>query len=128
MNNAGIWEYCRKVTKSTVAVSTTSKSINETNAFADVITFPAETHLKCTWTPQKAAIKLQIYLNLSHDEKLASRALRFNETIFIKPADKGEAIVVINKANGIKKLPHDKQFYAKKERELVCYCFCALTQ
>ena len=37
--------------KSTTEGPTTSKPISETNAVTDGPTFPAESHLKCTWTP-----------------------------------------------------------------------------
>ena len=124
--------------KTTAKGPTTSKPISETYTFADVPTFPGESHLKCTWTPpedrnqtldkyidcfrnsfQKELVKLSKIkgtTNLSHNEKLAIKTLRCNETIIIKPADKGGAIAEMNKKDYIKEAERpldDEQYYAK---------------
>ena len=127
--------------KSTTEGPTTSKPISETNTVTDVLTFPAESHSKCTWTlpegrnqtlhlyidcfrnnAQKELIKLskkKSTTNLSHNEKLAIKTLQCNENIIIKPADKGGAIVVMNKEDFIKEAErqlHDEQNSRKTQQ------------
>ena len=58
--------------------------------------------------------------NLSLDEKLAVNAMQCNETIIIKPANKGGAIVITNEKDYIKEPErqlHDEQYYAKFTQE-----------
>ena len=128
--------------KATAEGPNTSKPISETNTITDVPTFPAESHSKCTWTPpegrnqtldlyidcfrnnaQKELIKLskkKSTTNLSHNEKLAIKKLRCNETMIIKSAVKGGAIVVMNKEDYIKEAErnlHVEQYYEKLIRD-----------
>jgi len=59
--------------------------------------------------------------NLPRDEELAKANLKANKHIIIKPADKGSAVVVMNRedyiAEGVRQLS-DQNFYKEVEKDL----------
>ena len=92
-----------------------------------------------TWVPNQVPASLDAFIicnqrdlaaletkrpahdNLSHKERIAIAELKANKDIVIKPADKGSAVVVMNRkdyiAEGIRQLS-DRRFYHKLETDL----------
>ena len=60
-------------------------------------------------------------MNITKKERVAIRDLRDNNNIIIKPADKGSAVVILNRedylAEGYKQLS-DEKFYKKQDSDL----------